>query len=597
MFKRRVAIYARVSSDKEAQLYALENQKQYYEDILERKQNWVLHKMYVDEGLSGTMTKKRVNFLQMIEDAKTGMFDLIITREVSRFARNTVDTLLYTRELRKYGVEVYFIEDNIWTLNDEDGELKLTLMATLAQNESKKISVRAKAGQHISFLNGVMYGNGNILGYDRVGRDLIINERQAEIVRTIFELYNSGDGFRKISFELERRGYLTSSGSTKWQPGTISHIIQNPFYCGKIVYRKSYVQDYLEHKAVPNRGEVEQVIIEGKHQPIISVETFDKAQAILKTKISHQRNIGRGLKPSSDVWVRKVRCCCGRTMARRMWHRKKEDGSGQLTYRCRSQMETGSIKTRKNQGLDTEGICDTPWVQRWKLEVMLHVLFKHLWQYRDIIIDNAMSALSEVFESNEVQVVDVKKQLDGYEKQLDQLLDLYLDGVIVKDRYLEKKDKIENAKKTLQLENKSDKIDNSNSKDKVILRLGNICDIVKKFFNEDNLQIPDEIIDVFVESVVVHKDYFEWRIRCHDEALLLQVSGRKSKYRVSEGVSSDRKNCAVVTCNTGCFEQCRKIAVIAHCKEGSIMLPSFAWCTEGEPLTFESISIIVQIKY
>lgn len=132
--------------------------------------------------------------MRMIEDARDGRFDLIVTREVSRFARNTVDALQETRRLKKIGVEVYFTEDNIWTFNDEDGELKLTIMATLAQNESKKTSQRVKAGQMISFQNGVFYGTGNILGYDKVGKDLIVNEEQAEIVRFIYSEYLNGKG-------------------------------------------------------------------------------------------------------------------------------------------------------------------------------------------------------------------------------------------------------------------------------------------------------------------------------------------------------------------------------------------------------------------
>src|SRR5574344_1598820 len=183
---RLVAIYARVSTEHEEQLSALSNQVQYYDNIIKAHPDWKLYDRYIDEGITGTSIRKRKNFMKMIADAEEGKFDLIVTREVSRFARNTVDTLQETRKLKKMGVEVYFTEDNIWTFNDEDGELKLTIMATLAQNESKKTSQRVKAGQMISFQNGVFYGTGNILGYDRVGKDAVINEEQAEIVRYIY---------------------------------------------------------------------------------------------------------------------------------------------------------------------------------------------------------------------------------------------------------------------------------------------------------------------------------------------------------------------------------------------------------------------------
>ena len=162
--KRIVAIYARVSTEHEAQISALGNQVQYYDNLLAQHPEWELYDRYIDEGITGTSVKKRKNFMRMMKDASDGKFDLVITREVSRFARNTVDTLQQTRLLKKEGVEVYFTEDNIWTMNDEDGELRLTIMATLAQNESKKTSLRVKAGQMISFQNAVPYGNGNILG-------------------------------------------------------------------------------------------------------------------------------------------------------------------------------------------------------------------------------------------------------------------------------------------------------------------------------------------------------------------------------------------------------------------------------------------------
>ena len=177
--QRRVVFYGRVSTEHEAQLSALENQMQWYEDIAERNPNWCVIKRYIDEGITGTQAKKRPAFLRMIQDAKQKKFDLIVTREVCRFARNTVDTLVVTRELKEYGIEVYFVEDNIWTM-DGDGELRLTIMATLAQEESRKISERVRAGQKISRDKGVLYGSGNILGYDRdkAKRDLR-NQRRA----------------------------------------------------------------------------------------------------------------------------------------------------------------------------------------------------------------------------------------------------------------------------------------------------------------------------------------------------------------------------------------------------------------------------------
>ena len=202
--ERLVAIYGRVSTEHEAQLSALENQLQWYDDQVKYHPNWTVCERYIDEGITGTQAKKRPAFLRMIDDAKHGKFDLIVTREVCRFARNVVDTLVVTRELKGIGVEVFFIDDNIWTM-DGDGELRLSLMATLAQEESRKTSERVKAGQKISRDNGVLYGNGNILGYDRAGDTYVINEEQAETVKMIFDIYLQGYGSMKIAKILTER--------------------------------------------------------------------------------------------------------------------------------------------------------------------------------------------------------------------------------------------------------------------------------------------------------------------------------------------------------------------------------------------------------
>jgi len=324
--KRRVAIYARVSTEHEAQISALSNQIQYYNNILAMHPEWELVERYIDESITGASVKKRKNFVRMMEDALSGKFDLIITREVSRFARNTVDTLQQTRLLKRNGIEVYFSEDNIWTMNDEDGELKLTLMATLAQNESKKTSMRVKAGQAVSFENGVIYGNGNILGYDRVGKEVQINPEQAETVRMIYDLYESGYGIRKIQYELEKRGRRTATGKTRWDVSNISRILRNSFYCGTIMYRKQFVPDYLEQKKINNFDMVEKVVVKGTHEPIISEEQYCKVQEILDSKVATKRaKQRRGKKPSLDVYCRKMKCQCHSSYNRKVWHRTKEN--------------------------------------------------------------------------------------------------------------------------------------------------------------------------------------------------------------------------------------------------------------------------------
>ena len=324
---RKAAIYARVSTEHEEQLSALENQKDWYKPILAQHPEWDIVEMYVDEGITGTSAKKRKQFMKMIADAERGIFDLILTREVSRFARNTVDTLQYTRNLKAKGVEVYFINDNIRTF-DGDGELRLTIMAILAQDESRKTSIRVKAGQQTSMENGVFYGNGSILGYDRVGKDMVVNPEQAQTVRMIYDWYLAGEGVRSIQYKLEQAGRLTAMGKTRWYQTNISKILKNSFYCGIITYHKQWTPDYLEQKKINNHGEIEYTVVQGSHEPIVTVEEYEAVQRIIQSRCLHNESDNKmsytgGHKQPADVWAELIRCECGHIFYRRKWNANK----------------------------------------------------------------------------------------------------------------------------------------------------------------------------------------------------------------------------------------------------------------------------------
>lgn len=269
--KRKVVFYGRVSTEHEAQTYALCNQMQWYEELKKSYPNWVVVERYVDDGITGTQAKKRPEFMRMIEDAKSGKFDLIVTREVARFARNTIDCLEVTRQLKNYGVEVFFVQDGIRTL-DNEGEMILTIRAMVAQEESRKMSERIKAGQAISRKNGVLYGNGNLLGYDRVGDTYIINEDQAETVRMIFNMYESGFGLQMIRDELIKRERKNSSGLVKWDNTRIIRCLHNSAYKGVVAYNKSHRNNYLEQKVVVNHNENTFEYTSANFEPIICKE-------------------------------------------------------------------------------------------------------------------------------------------------------------------------------------------------------------------------------------------------------------------------------------------------------------------------------------
>ena len=280
----RVAVYARVSTEHEAQINALGNQLEWYKIEGSRHSDWEIVEVYVDQGITGTQAQKRPEFLHMIEDAKKGKFDLIITREVSRFARNTVDTLSYIRELKAVGVNLFFINDGINTATDY-GELRLTIMSSLAQDESRKISERVKAGQKISREKHVLYGNGNILGYRRENGTYVPDPDQAQTVKLIYQMYSTGKvGLQKVAAELYRLGRLDASGHVSWDASKVSRVLHNATYKGCICYNKSHSDGYLTQKRVKNLDESSYVYVKGNFEPLVSEETWDRCQQILTSK-------------------------------------------------------------------------------------------------------------------------------------------------------------------------------------------------------------------------------------------------------------------------------------------------------------------------
>lgn len=523
--KRKVAIYARVSTEHEAQLSALENQVQYYNGILKQHHDWILYDRYIDEGITGTSTNKRKNFMRMIEDAREGRFDLIVTREVSRFARNTVDALQETRKLKKIRVEVYFTEDNIWTFNDEDGELKLTIMATLAQNESKKTSQRVKAGQMISFQNGVIYGTGNILGYDKVGKDLIVNEEQAEIVRFIYSEYLNGKGTVSIADELTRREAKTSTGLTNWSAAYISRVLRNPFYSGTIVYRKSYIPDYLEQKPKMNYGEVEQVIVEGNHEPLVSKEEFKKVQQIMD---SHSKPIKLGRRQANgvakNIWSKKLVCECGSNFNRKIYHKNKYNTT--YCYVCYNKKIHPKNRFKES--------CEVKEVQEWKLQYMAEAIFRNLTQD----INNRKELYDRLIKGVEIDKhpeIKIKKRIDKLNQlvenessKLDRLIDDYLDETIDVTMYDMFQKKLSNRIEKYKIEiNELEK--KCNSLEPLDVRIENAKKSIRRLLDINYNGVDDKIIDEFVERIIVHKDYFDWKLNFMNETIKLEISGKSKK--------------------------------------------------------------------
>lgn len=315
----RVTFYARVSSESDEQLNSLGNQVSYYEEFIRKNSAWEYVPGYVDEGLSAATTKKREDFHRMVEDGKAGLFDLIITKEITRFARNTLDSILYTRELLSAGVGVFFQNDNINTF-DEDSELRLTIMSGIAQDELRKLSGRVKFGHAQAIKNGVVLGNSRIFGYVKDGGRLIIDEDEAPMVRELFELYATGDcSMKQIETLFWDKGYRNHNGK-RIAHTTMSGMISNPKYKGYYVGNKVKVIDLFtkKQKFLPPEEWVMFKDESGEIVPaIVSEELWDKANAVLK-KRSEDVKGRQGICNHANLLTGKLYCThCGAAYYRR----------------------------------------------------------------------------------------------------------------------------------------------------------------------------------------------------------------------------------------------------------------------------------------
>lgn len=312
---KRVAGYARVSTDHEDQLTSYQAQVDYYTQYISSQPGWQLAGIYTDEGITGTSTRRREGFKNMINDALEGRIDLIVTKSVSRFARNTVDTLTHVRRLKDAGVEVYFEKENIHTL-DAKGELLITIMSSLAQEEARSISENVTWGHRKRFADGkAIIPYKNILGYKRGdGDSLVIDETQAPTVRLIYQLFLEGKSITEIKHELEAKKLLTPRGKTRWAVSTIRSILSNEKYKGDLLIQKTIVTDFLTKQTKTNEGEAPQYYVSGRHEPIIDPVVWDQVQVELATRHGKSKTSKVGLFSS------RLKCAdCGAWYGRKTW--------------------------------------------------------------------------------------------------------------------------------------------------------------------------------------------------------------------------------------------------------------------------------------
>lgn len=339
--KLKTAAYCRVSTDTDEQAGSLESQRSYFQEYIACREDMEFSGIYYDEGISGTQTANRRGFNRMMDDALHHRIDLILTKEVSRFARNTVDTLSCTRRLRAAGVGVIFTIDQIDT-RQPDGELRLTIMASMAQEESRKTSERVKWGQKRRMEQGVVFGR-SLLGYTVKNGKMEVNEAEAGIVRAIFEKYtNEGKGAYVIAGELKAEGMYPRKADD-WNPSVILKILRNEKYAGDLCQKKTYTPDFLTHRKVCNRGEEEMICISNHHEAIIDRSLWNRTQEELKRR-SHAG--GTKERYSSRYWCSGKLYCgiCGKKFVSRTG--KRGDGKVYRAWRCSEAAVHGACKRR-----------------------------------------------------------------------------------------------------------------------------------------------------------------------------------------------------------------------------------------------------------
>ena len=334
--KRRVAGYARVSTDSEEQQTSYEAQVSYYTEYIQKRDDWEFAGVYTDQGISATNTKHRDGFNRMIADALDGKIDLIVTKSVSRFARNTVDSLTTVRKLKEKGVEVYFEKENIYTL-DSKGELFITIMSSLAQEESRSISENVTWGQRKRMADGkVTMPYGRFLGY-RKGEDGLpeIVPEEAEVVKLIYKSFMEGLSYYKIAKMLMEREIPAPAGGEKWHRRTVESILTNEKYKGSALLQKKFTMDFLTKKQKVNEGEVPQYFIEDSHPPIIEPQEFELVQA----EIERRKGLGKEYSGSSIFSAKLVCSCCGGFFGSKVWHSTSK--YRRVIWQCNHKFQNG----------------------------------------------------------------------------------------------------------------------------------------------------------------------------------------------------------------------------------------------------------------
>lgn len=427
MDRLRVAAYCRVSTDSEEQLSSYNSQVDHYKNMVEANPQWGLVDIYADEGISGTQIEKRLEFQRMINDAVDGKIDLIITKSISRFARNTLDTLKYVRLLKDNNVAILFEKENINTLT-MNGEMLLAILSSLAQQESESISANVKMGLKMKMKRGETVGFSGCLGYDydSVNKLIIVNEEEAKIVRYIFQRYIEGAGCFVIAKELTQLKYKTKKGNTKWSDTSVRKIIGNEKYKGDLLLGKTFTVDPISKRRLGNMGEEEKYYVDSNHESIISEEIFNEAQKILGKRSANSSNKGRGEKYSRKFsFSSKIECgFCGGTATRRRWH--SNTTHEKIIWHCGVSTKKGKKYCEDSKGID-EKIIENAFLEAFNMFCL---------QNKDIVTEFMETVEKTLNNTNTAKELKrVQREITSYENKLNKLVDMRIDEVIDKTTY------------------------------------------------------------------------------------------------------------------------------------------------------------------
>lgn len=479
----RVGYYGRVSTDKDDQLNSLENQKKYFEDMITKNENWTFIKGYLDEGISGTAVKNRDAFLKMVEDATLGKIDLILTKEISRFSRNTIDSIQFCEYLLKNGVIVYFLSDNINTIYP-DSEFRLTMMSSLAQDEVRKLSERVKFGIRQMIKDGKLVG-GNLTGYFKKNGKYEINPKESPIIEYLFTTYVSGNTtLKKISEELANMGYTNTKGKN-YSTTTLAKFLKNPRYKGYYTANLTEVEDYKTHKKKKIPKEKQIIYKDDKIPAIISEEIWDKANKLYEKRKKHpSRHI---LNTEKHIKEYKYSCKLYCKKCKTIFIRN--GGSNRINN------PIWSCKTYKTKGVKA---CASPNIKEKDLDKIFIELFTSLIKKKKNYISSLTKEYKTIIKKNSLDLNQKEAQINNIKKQKDKLLDLNMKGMIDDYEFKKRNDAFNLEIKKLQ--EKQKKKENNNIEEIKWKKIEN--QLYTKLDIKKNLAY---LIDILIEKVEIEK--------------------------------------------------------------------------------------------